>query len=896
MTEQNPVQIALTLPQGARFHKCALQVNPHHYAGTYRGQPSPDDETSYVRKLIAKANEQEISVLAITDHNHVGSVPVFRREASQSGIHIFPGFEITSSENIHVLCIYPQDTDDGSLNRFLGEFGLRGTSPSAELSSKSFGEIIRCVKDQGGIAIAAHVSQGNGLLTTLQGQARIKAWQDRNLLAVQVPGAVDDLPQDLRQIVRNKNDQYRRDTGVADDLGVAVINATDVKDPEGLAEPTASCWIKMSEVSIEGFRQAFLDPKSRIRLASDPVPDEHAELVAMTWQGGFLDGAAIHFNENLNVLIGGRGTGKSTVVESIRYVLGLEPLGDDARKIHEGILRNVLGGATKISLLVKSHRGAKRQYTIERTIPNPPIVKDELSNVVNLAPADLLQRIEVYGQHEISELTKSRQKLTRLLERFIDREDSLARRKVDAKRELERSRVRITEVQKELAQVGEQLASLPGLEETLKSYQAAGLEGRLKEQSLVVREEQILNTVPERLAPFRDCLEMLRRELPIDTTFVSAKALEDLPGKNILLRINETLGQLGRDLEDAANRMQGAMERAERELGQIKEQWSHRKQEVQATYEKILRELHKSRVDGEEFIRLRRRIEELRPLRDRDTLFKRTFKELEEYRRKLLDEWEDVKAQEFRNLERAAKKVSRKLSSRVRVQVSFAGNREPLFEVLRQDVGGRLSETIDALRSNGALSISAFAQAIRVGAAPLVLDYGIPATQADRLAKASAEAVMRIEELDLPPTTKLELNVGSDDAPSWQVLEDLSTGQKATAVLLLLLLESDAPLIVDQPEDDLDNRFITDGIVPKMREEKRRRQFIFATHNANIPVLGDAELILGLSASGEAGQGNARIPVEFMGSIDIRPVRELVEEILEGGREAFEMRRLKYGF
>ncbi|GFP40573.1 hypothetical protein HKBW3S47_02270, partial [Candidatus Hakubella thermalkaliphila] len=112
----------------------------------------------------------------------------------------------------------------------------------------------------------------------------------------------------------------------------------------------------------------------------------------------------------------------------------------------------------------------------------------------------------------------------------------------------------------------------------------------------------------------------------------------------------------------------------------------------------------------------------------------------------------------------------------------------------------------------------------------------------------------------------------------------------------LLLLESDAPLIIDQPEDDLDNFFIAEGIVPKMREEKHRRQFIFSTHNANIPVLGDAELITGLRALGEAEEGHGEIPVEWMGSIDDKNVRLNVEEILEGGREAFEIRRAKYGF
>lgn len=153
---------------------------------------------------------------------------------------------------------------------------------------------------------------------------------------------------------------------------------------------------------------------------------------------------------------------------------------------------------------------------------------------------------------------------------------------------------------------------------------------------------------------------------------------------------------------------------------------------------------------------------------------------------------------------------------------------------------------------------------------------------------------MEVEELDLPATTTIELNTAPEGEDAvWQKLDDLSTGQKATAVLLLLLLESDAPLVIDQPEDDLDNRFITESIVPKMREEKRRRQFVFATHNANIPVLGDAELIVGLAARND---GHGALTAKHMGSIDSRGVRELVEEVLEGGRRAFELRRQKYGF
>ena len=171
-----------------------------------------------------------------------------------------------------------------------------------------------------------------------------------------------------------------------------------------------------------------------------------------------------------------------------------------------------------------------------------------------------------------------------------------------------------------------------------------------------------------------------------------------------------------------------------------------------------------------------------------------------------------------------------------------------------------------------------------------------PASQAERLAGAPEEVLMAIEELELPSVTTIRLNTASSgELPVWRALDDLSAGQKATAVLLLLL-DSDAPLVVDQPEDDLDNRFISEGVVPRMRGEKGNRQFIFSTHNANIPVLGVAELILGLTAMGEAGEGRARIAPEHIGSIDESSVRDIVEELLEGGRNAFETRRRKYGF
>jgi ATPase subunit of ABC transporter with duplicated ATPase domains len=329
----------------------------------------------------------------------------------------------------------------------------------------------------------------------------------------------------------------------------------------------------------------------------------------------------------------------------------------------------------------------------------------------------------------------------------------------------------------------------------------------------------------------------------------------------------------------------------------LRVRWDERKQSAEATYQALLRELQKSKIDGEEFIRLRRQIEELRPLKEKQAALVRDLAAFQGNRRNLLDEWFNLQSAEYRALEKAAKRVSRKLEGRVRATVSMGGNREPLEELLREDIGGNLVALLERLKGRDNLSLLDLAQHCREGKESLIANYSLPPAAAERLAQSGIDVFMKLEELELPATTLIELNTASEGDPAtWQTIEALSTGQKATAVLLLLLLESDAPLIVDQPEDDLDNRFITEGVVPTMKTEKRKRQFVFSTHNANIPVLGDAELIVGLSTGVQNQSVQGRVQQRYMGSIDMQPVREMVEEILEGGKNAFEMRRQKYGF
>jgi len=884
--------------RGAKFFRCAFQVNPAHYAKTFRGKDHGLDEPAYVAALLKKCSDLDVEVIAVTDHNHTGSIERFRSAASARGITVFPGFEVASSEGVHVLCLYDPGCSEAELQRFLGQLDITDTDPSTSLSRKSFSELLRCVKEQGGQTIAAHITQAKGLLSCLHGQARINAWRDPNLICVQLPGAVDGAPDDKRPILKNQNQDYKRDPGAAPDLAIAVVNACDVATPEDLEEASATCWVKMTEPSLEGLRQAFLDPYSRIRLATDEKPTEHAEFRALSWQGGFLDGCSLAFNENLNVLVGGRGTGKSTVIESLRYVLGFDPLGVDARKAHDGIISHVLKNGTRISLRARTYSPAKRDYLIERTIPNPGVVRDDLGNVLPLSPKDIVPRAQVFGQHEISELTKEPAKLTRLLDRFIGRDDSAKVDKSDIGKRLAASRRQILESENRVAELLEKLAALPKLEETLKRFIEAGLEDKLKDKSQLVQEEQILKLSGERIENVRRLSKELFSAAPFERAFLEPVEKGVVPAAETFGPIATILDELETAVKAAAHALDTAVGNADLKLNAVREQWEGRRQSVESEYERILRELQRSKasVDGEEFIRLRRQIELLKPLNEELARVSSSLEVSREHRRELVVQWEDAKAAEFRALERAAKKVTRRLEPRVRVQVAFSAVRDELIALLKERPGGRLKEALETFAEKPDLSLSDLASQARTGKDALVESYKLLPAQAERLADAEASVWLEVEELDLPPTTTIELNVAPEGAPAaWQTLDDLSTGQKATAVLLLLLLDSDAPLVVDQPEDDLDNRFITESVVPRMKEEKRRRQFIFATHNANIPVLGDAELIVGMDSNADSDDAAKLFP-KCMGAIDAADVRELVEEVLEGGRPAFELRRKKYGF
>ena len=892
MNQAHVLHSALSLPHGARFHRVALQVNPYAYLLRHGTLTDIPDEATYNASLVAALTAEGVSCIAVTDHYRVKHSATLMEAAREAGITVFPGFEANTKDGVHLLCLFDPGTTLDIIQAKIHSCGVHDDTMPSPLGDLSTAELLSKCSEWRMQCIAPHAMSASGILTCLKGQARMALWKHECLAACGIPGPLNDTPQQFSNIIHNTNADYRRSHRVA------VLNVGDVNGPADAARPGTSSLVKMNTPTLEGLRQAFLDPDSRVRLLSDPRPEEHAEFLGMSWEtAGFLQGLRLRFNENLNVIIGGRGTGKSTVIESLRYVLGLQPIGTEALAAHENTMRSVLGGGTKVSVLVQTFRPDKRRYIVERTFGNPPVVRDEATgNVLASKPSDIIPKLTILGQNEVAELARQPSYLTELLMRFTDADDGsdAERRRLSAG--MERSRRELSDLAEEQHRIDDELAALPGIEETLERYRTAGVEERLGHRSLIVREEGIIASVRGKLDTVANACSELETMQPLRLDELSETGTAGLPTKAGLDSLRAAMASFNAAMDFTIGGLKEALARARGSLGEADAAVALTRLAAEDDYQRLLRELRTtSHIDGAEFMALRGTVERLRPLQERRAGLVERMDAARQRRRNDLTEWEELKRKALERLQATALRLNQRLSGQLRVKVVAAGDRSPVLDVIK-GVGGRVSEAVAALSAVPDLSVATLAQAVREGDRALAR-LGIPAAQAQRIADGGEELAMRIEELELPPSTGIQLNVSRDgEPPEWRGLTELSVGQKATAILYLLLIESDAPLVIDQPEDNLDNRFISDGIVPRVKAEKLRRQFIFASHNANLPVLGDAEQIVVLQTGNGAGGLQVVASPELMGAIDLPSVRSAVEEILEGGKDAFTIRRRKYGF
>ncbi len=877
----------------AKFWRCALQVNPVGYNSTYRGNDHGLNEAEYNQSLLNKCLELGINVVGVADHGSVASIDALRGVLQPHGIVVFPGFEIASNDKTHYVCLFSEETTGQQLERYLGNLELLDPADGVRPSRLSSEQLIERVDQLGGFIYAAHCTSDSGLLKNRLNHV----WKLHKLRAAQIPGPIDDLvgveSDFYRKVLLNKDDAYRRERAIA------VINAKDVAKPEDLEQPGATCLIKMTRPNFAAFKVAFLDPGSRIRLNSQQAQSPIGKVLRMTVTGGYLDGIRVDFSDHLNTVIGGRGTGKSTLLECLRYALDLPPKGRQASKLHQEIIKENLGRAAgRLELVVMSSALNGKHYTVSRRYSEPPIVRDLEGNVSTLIPRDLLPGIDIYGQNEIYELAQDETSRVQLLDRFLPQDGEYEAKSVDVHRRLIENQHKLVKSLSDLDDVRAQVDHLPKLEEQLQGFEELGIKEKLAKTSLLAREREIAKSATVSTQSLRDALADFRDSLP-DLAFINDEALEGLPDAAQLVAVRTTLEGV---IQDFTSHLAAMAALLDEESGQFTKQhadWQQAIQTHETELEKALRTLPSAagksgQEVGTAYQRLMGDIERIKPMRAKLSTQENQGNTLMQERRNLLAELSDVRGQRIRALQKAAKRLNRRLEGKLTVEIVPEADRSPLLNFLLgcglEGVGERRLAWIDAAET---ISPLALAQSIQKGVADIQRNWSISPMVAEALTKLQPSQLMELEALELEHRVDISLNVAHGQVdPVFRPLNKLSTGQQCTAILHMLLLENVDPLLMDQPEDNLDNAFIAERIVAELREAKTSRQFLFATHNANIPVFGDAEWIGVFTAA----ENHGCLGLDAQGSIDVPVIRDQVASILEGGRDAFVQRKEKYEF
>ena len=878
----------------AKFWKCALQVNPAWYIAN-RGTDHGITEEQYNQELVRIAKENEIKVIGLADHGNVDGVDAIRSLMNRDDILVLPGFEIASTEKAHFVCLFPENTSKTQLDRYLGSLGLTNSADGAWPSNLGGNDLLAKVEELGGFTYAAHCTGDKGVLKKKLNHV----WQNPLLKAAQIPGIIDDLKNDegngYRQILLNKTPEYQRE------LSVAIINAKDVAIPQDLANPKASCLIKMTNPSFESFKLAFQDPESRVRLNTDVSEKYYSSIESLKVTGGYLDGVHIEFSEHLNAVIGGRGTGKSTLIECIRYVLQLRPIGKNAQKQHDEIIKENLGKSkARIELVIRSSRMTGKSFTIARRYGESASVKDETGNLSTFAPLDLLPEIEIYGQNEIYEIAQDKTSQRQLLTRFLGagQQDGEARIQ-ESLDKLAENRKKLIEAKNAVAVIEDEVARLPKLEEQVGQFKTLGLEDKLKIIPFLETEKRIKKRVIE-----EECLNLdnafhtVRDSLP-DTVFLSDSAIGHLPHAENLRKMRAALDALRGDAEALLIQWQKKYDTSKAAIASISQALDAGIQQDELALEKTFKELPASegktgKEIGLEFQRLLQEIERIRPKKIMIENRTKAATAISKQRKAILDDLSSIRANRSAQFERSLKSLNKRLSGKLKLTVKPEADRAPVIQFL---LGCKLDGVGEARLSwvgvTDDFSPVKLAEMVRQGADALRdASWGITPTVADALSRLTTEQVLQLEEIELPDLISIDLNTAHEGKETFRALDKLSTGQQCTAILHLLLLQNLDPLLMDQPEDNLDNAFIADRIVTELRSAKIARQFIFATHNANIPVFGDAEWI----GVFEVQEGLSKMPSESQGAIDVTRIRDKAANILEGGKTAFNQRKVKYGY
>jgi DNA repair ATPase RecN len=865
---------------GAHWIRAALQVNPFAYQGKNQPSTSFSTEDDYNKALLDECDALGIGLIAVTDHWCVDTASGLIAAAADRGIVACPGFEANSSEGVHLLVIYEAGTELSTVNAAIGACGVKPGCANGT-TGIAFKDLLEEMCDRGALVIPAHVNVSNGgMLTGRTGQPLVAMVKDPNLHAIAITPSQPD-GTDQQKIIAGQKPYDRKHP-------LAVVYSDDVVHPDQLKTDGATSWFKVSSSRAESLKLAVRTPETRVAL-SDPAGTPRTLLRQISWTGGFLDGVTIPISGDLTALIGGRGTGKSAVIESLRYVLGLSPIGQDATNDHKAIVDKVLRSGTVIKVDVDTVSPTPRTFTIERVVPNPPVVRDASGTATNQQPIDVVGLVEVFGQHELAELASDPASVAGMVQRFAG-ETGMHATHQDVLAKLGRNRAQLKSAEDARATLQDELADIPRLEEQVQQFKETDVAKRLADLQRLTRDESVFAEATQRVSTANEALAVLvdpQLEAALNAEY---DAMDESPQKAKLQVAATATTNLAAKLKSLAADAREAIAAAESEIATARSAWGSAVKDQRDGHAEVLRKLHEDGLEPDKYLAITQALDDLKAKQPRLSSHDDTLKTLRKERETLLDELDQHERTQLEALHEAVRAANDATGGVVVVRPIAAPDRQHIVDLVAKHVAGQRVRIIAAVKADD-FSPRAFVAAVRGGVDELA-KLDITGAQAANLVSAGESFLRELEEQSVGLAVEVRLDVSAGGTRELKKMEDLSKGQRATALLLLLLGASTAPLVIDQPEDDLDNRFVYDGVVQHLRKLKGVRQIIASTHNANVPVLGDAELIVALESDGQHGK-----PADDgIGSLDDATIRSMAEILLEGGPEAFNARQHLYGF
>lgn len=863
----------------AEFYKCALQVNCYDYINN-RGQKHDYTEEEYNHEILKYCKKEKIRIVGLADHATISQQFKLKKLLNENGIIVFNGFEIASSEKIHIVCLFPEDLSKEKIIKCMGALEIE---EKTSLSQKTLLQIIETVEDKyNGLCYLAHITDENGILD--KGKMN-HIWKDERVKICQISSTKEKIDDKYKNIINNTDPQYKRKKEMA------FINAKDICKPEDLEIKESCCYVKMSRPCFKSFKMAFCDPSSRVKLSSDLNQNFYTYIDTISIYGGYLDGMNIKISKHLNTIIGGRGTGKSTLLEIIRYALGIEPKSKEAKNDIKELMKSNLGSDSRIELTISTNKYQGKKYKIIRRYAKPVVIEDmETNTVSNLLIENIIPKIEIYGQNEILDLIKDDNSKLQILDRFFQNDDNDNELKKIIYKKLNDNANELIELYEDKDTNESDINKLPRLIEEKKFYKKIGIEEKAKILTNNKKEETRITELLKNIDEQNIDVESITSNLDDDFT-------KEIINKEEIIEISNLIEEFNKDVNEKIKKIIDNKKQLELKIIKIQEDLL-KKHETEN--KKINDEINKiPDMQGktaqellEEYLKIIKKIEILKPKEKQNKYYAETIAKKEDERKNLLEELAKLKDKHNDEMRKIIKKINKKqLKDKVKIEVYKEKNRSELIEYLAQK-DGLAEKGLEWINDVNEFSIESFINNLMGGKETLINEYGkygLTAGKADIIAKISRKEIFEIQCIELKDVIDIQLYI--EGKKEFKSLNKLSKGQQCTAILYILLLENVDPLIIDQPEDNLDNSFISSDLIDVLRDNKMKRQFIFATHNANIPVFGDSECIVVMEE--ENGHGINR--EENIGSIDDKNVCDCVINILEGGKNAFEMRKEKYG-